>query len=134
MIYSIAYVSSASNYLCQADLTKVFDYTVDWNISHNISGFLVHHNGNFIQLLEGEKEELTDLFSRIRVDSRHHDLIILLKQDLAQKSFDDYQCGFLISDSKLHTELKEYFKYLKLLEDPQINKTIGTIEQILNVM
>ncbi|MEH6408540.1 MAG: BLUF domain-containing protein [Leeuwenhoekiella sp.] len=134
MIYSLAYVSYSAESLNQSNLTEIFEYTEDWNINHNISGFLVHNNRNFVQLLEGDEQEIKDLFSRISIDKRHRDIFVILEQELPQRAFDGYKSGFLISDSRLHTELKEYLDYLKLLEDNKIDKTIGVIEEILKGM
>ena len=134
MIYSLAYVSYAADNLTQEQINQVFNFTVNWNIDHKISGFLVHNNRNFVQLLEGDKNEIKDLFSRIAIDKRHKDIFLILEQEMPQRAFDGYKSGFLISDSRLHTELKDYLDYLKLLEDPQIDKTISAIEEILKGM
>ncbi len=44
----------------------------------DISGVLSYKNGRFIQLIEGEADQLQDLYDQISKDNRHTDVLILL--------------------------------------------------------
>jgi hypothetical protein len=47
------------------------------NEKFNISGMLFYRNGYFIQLLEGQKEFVNELYKRILSDPRHNNIKIL---------------------------------------------------------
>ncbi len=135
MIYSLVYVSSTSEVLKEAGIKKVFDYSTRWNIDHGISGFLVYKGGNFIQLLEGDEKMIKPLFKRILKDERHLNVTIILREQIPQRSFDGYECGFFTSQNdELTRGLLNYFDYLKLLENPKVDKLISLAEQILKTM
>lgn len=66
--------------------------------SHNgetdITGVLFYLEGNFLQLLEGEDPALSDTYLRIKTDPRHHNLIQLVDENIAERSFPDWPMGF----------------------------------------
>lgn len=135
MDYSLVYVSDTSKDLKTADIQQVFDHTSDWNINHDISGFLVYKGGNFIQLLEGNEKLIKSLFKRISKDKRHVNVTIILEEKISQHSFDGYKSGFFTSQSdELTHGLLGYIDYLKLLENPKVDKVINLVEQILKAM
>ena len=135
MIYSIVYVSSAAPSLTKNDIQDVFNFTIDWNLDNNISGFLVHKDSNFIQLLEGEEKIVKNLFERIKEDNRHKDIIPIIQEKFPHRSFDGYKSDFIIYDTNiLLKELLSYLDYLKLLDDEKITKTVTTVEEILKVL
>tara|TARA_R110002020_G_scaffold211682_3_gene417941 strand:- start:814 stop:1227 length:414 start_codon:yes stop_codon:yes gene_type:complete len=135
MTYSIVYISSAADSLTKNDIQDVFNFTLDWNLDNNISGFLVYKNQSFIQLLEGDEQVLKELFERIKNDERHCNIIPIIQQNLPYKSFEGYQTSFLVSNTdKLQRELIDYLDYIKLLENKEINKMISTVEKILKAM
>ncbi len=135
MGYSLVYVSDTSKDLKKADIQKVFDFTTDWNINHDISGFLVYKGGNFIQLLEGNEKTIKSLFKRISKDNRHVNVTIILEENISQHSFDGYESGFFTSqNNELTRGLLNYIDYLKLLENPKVDKLTTLAEQILKAM
>lgn len=80
----IVYVSSATATPIGSDLAGLVRRARAYNESHAITGVLLHHDGCFMQALEGPPEEVSALFERIQRDRRHKGLIELYR-DLADR-------------------------------------------------
>jgi len=135
MVYSLIYVSNTSKVLKKEGIEQVFDYTTAFNINHDISGFLVYKDGNFIQLREGNEKTIKSLYKRIFKDKRHVNVITILEEEISQRYFDGYESGFFTSqNNKLTGGLLNYLDYLKLLENHKVDKQVAMVEQILKTM
>ncbi len=55
---------------------------------------LLYKDGNFMQALEGEGKVVRGLFKKIAKDPRHHDLEVLIEEELQQRQFADYSMAF----------------------------------------
>ncbi|MBP2298956.1 BLUF domain-containing protein [Azospirillum picis] len=51
------------------------------NRTLGITGFLVEHEGTFLQILEGESDAVLALFERIEADTRHTNVTVTLCHD-----------------------------------------------------
>lgn len=71
----------------------------------DITGLLLYGGGHFMQLLEGEREVIEDLFERICSDPRHHDVHRLLTFPVENRLFDDWSMSLLNLD--MRTTLEE---------------------------
>ena len=89
-VFSLAYVSNADDHLDKRAINTLFEHTVSQNEKLQISGFLVHGDSNFLQLLEGQKIEVLALFEKISKDQRHKDIQILMEQELPFRAFNNY--------------------------------------------
>jgi hypothetical protein len=57
---------------------------------------LIHSDGNFFQIIEGEKQKVKKLFNKIKQDPRHYNLIKLLDKSIEAFSFVSYTSSFTI--------------------------------------
>jgi len=64
------------------------------NTTAEVSGMLLHVDGAFLQVLEGDAPVLDALFHRIGADPRHKRVLLLLSQDLPERNFSDWSMGF----------------------------------------
>jgi hypothetical protein len=58
-----------------------------------ITGILLHADGGFLQVLEGEADTVSALFDRIAADKRHWNTHVLLKR-MAERAFGEWSMGF----------------------------------------
>lgn len=65
------------------------------NTSASITGILVHDRGRFIQLLEGPEGAIDRLFARIRSDTRHTGVTLLLHEPCPDRLMPDWSMAFL---------------------------------------
>jgi len=56
MRYAIVYVSTASNELKDEEIQNILSSSNTWNNKNDITGLLLFSEGNFFQIIEGEKK------------------------------------------------------------------------------
>jgi hypothetical protein len=93
-IHRIVYASAATHPCSDEDLEQLLITSRTNNAIAGITGMLVHHEQSFVQLIEGSASALNLLFAKLRVDPRHHKVILLLRERIAARSFPDWAMGF----------------------------------------
>ena len=93
-LMQIVYVSSAAAPWPLAELNRALESFRANNERRGITGLLLHHDGNFMQAIEGPAKEIVALEQRITADPRHFGLIRLLKRPVAQREFEGWSMGF----------------------------------------
>lgn len=128
MEHELIYTSLATRNMSEADLTSLLVQSRDKNLRLNITGLLVYGKREFVQLLEGKKEAIFDLYNTIVKDDRHQQVELLWHGDIKKRSFLDWSMAFLnianIDTEKLAAYshfLQDGVSSLRLTE----NKSIG---------
>ncbi|MFI8378911.1 BLUF domain-containing protein [Leeuwenhoekiella sp. NPDC079379] len=135
MYYYLVYVSDSSKPSNNEIVNDILNNVANWNSNLHISGFLVYKGGNYLQLLEGKKEDVLRLFNKILKDGRHKNVTQILEDESPNRLFNDYESGFLVPKNKIVLELlKNHLHNLKHLESPKIDSTISILEKILSNM
>ncbi|UJH92847.1 BLUF domain-containing protein [Antarcticibacterium sp. 1MA-6-2] len=113
MRYTICYVSTAIENLEQEKLEQLLQKWKEKNNDEGFKGILLYSEGNFFQVLEGEKRQLLELFENIRKDKRHHSVIQILGKEIDQTGYDGYDADFVTEKNKYSREAMErYYKPL----------------------
>lgn len=60
------------------------------NRQHGISGVLCQGQGLYLQVLEGERKPINQLYARILADRRHGDVELLLYEEITQLRFGNW--------------------------------------------
>lgn len=127
MRYAISYVSAASPELTEQEIQNVLNFSTIWNIDHQITGILFYSEGSFFQVLEGEKELLIDLFSRIQKDQRHNNVMVIFEKEVSEPKFETYHSDFISLDSRFHADdMDVYFTQIEKL-NPSIQSSVRYI-------
>lgn len=93
-MYHIIYLSKAAYSLPDAQLQDLLEQARQNNATQHISGMLLHGNGQFFQVLEGEKEVVEALYERIKQDPRHHNVTTFASKEVKERSFADWGMAF----------------------------------------
>lgn len=93
-MHSLVYRSLASDSFDVPEIYKMLGDARNYNATHQITGCLLYHNKQFLQLLEGDEEEVIPLFERISKDPRHTDLTILSQSPLKNRIFNEWSMAF----------------------------------------
>lgn len=117
MNHTICYISNQTKQLSENELDALFQFILENNPPRNITGILLYNNGIFLQVLEGEKEVLKNLFKSIKADQRHHNVLTVLEQKIESRIFENYKAGFSILKSKY--DLENLDGYLSLYENDE---------------
>ncbi len=93
-LFAIMYVSAAVTPFQEAELEALLVQAREFNRQHEISGLLLYRDGNFMQLIEGPKEHVESLYSRILADPRHHMIITLLQEPVSDRLFSGWAMAY----------------------------------------
>lgn len=117
MRYAIVYVSTASNELEKKEIEKTLSSSKTSNNQNDITGLLLFSEGNFFQIIEGEKNSIIKLFDTIKEDDRHHDIIQIFGKDIHKEAYDGYACDFVLDAADYDKEkFQHYLNQTKVLE------------------
>lgn len=101
----LAYVSSATGLLSEQALKELLESAARHNGINGVTGMLLYSNGNFLQILEGSPAALDETMARIHRDLRHHDVLELLREPIAERDFSGWKMGLRILS---HSQLAEH--------------------------
>ena len=93
-MYRIIYLSSAIDSVDEAELKKLLIKSRTNNFENDITGILLHIDGDFIQVLEGNKEQVKNLYDKIAKDNRHKGLINVVQGEIDKRQFDEWSMGY----------------------------------------
>jgi len=65
------------------------------NTPLGVTGCLLHIDGSFLQMLEGEATAVNGLFARISGDKRHRKVVSLVVCEIEAPQFPDWSMGFV---------------------------------------
>jgi hypothetical protein len=92
-MYFLVYVSSALIPLSRKELESLLVTCRANNARDGITGLLLYKDGNFMQMLEGERSAVETAFRKIQSDARHHGIIKLLEGDTPAREFSEWAMG-----------------------------------------
>ncbi len=93
-IWQVLYRSDQAYEMDSADLVKLLLESRTYNSRHDITGLLLYHCGQFMQLLEGSQSEVQQLFRKIAADSRHQVQVVEINAPARSRLFPDWRMGF----------------------------------------
>ena len=118
----LIYMSTPADDTTQESLVSVVRKAQEYNLEHEISGFLLSDGQNVVQLLEGSKKEVMSLFEKIKNDDRHHHVQVLYQEVTENRAMPFLGMGLCFINSK--ENLKHDFYYTRI----QAQEFSGLIE------
>ncbi len=129
MRYVISYVSTVNPNISNTDINELMEYVKVRNNNMDITGILIHSEGNFFQVLEGSKEAVKKMFEKIKKDARHYNVIKMLDKQIENNSFSEYHSSFtIISGHYSRAELQQFLVEQKN-QNPEHFKSISYITE-----
>ena len=89
----VIYVSEITD-TSSDSLTAIYDISQKNNSKSGISGCLLIGSNSYLQLLEGQESAVENLYSKIKVDSRHKNVKKLFEQHIEEKLFSSWSMKF----------------------------------------
>ena len=81
------------------------------NAARGITGILLYQDGSFLHLIEGPEEAADALFAKIGNDSRHTEVTLISRRDIAARNFADWEMGFVYLNKAQVGTLPGYVDY-----------------------
>ncbi len=130
-MYSLTYVSSAVNLFSPEDLRALLTQSRNNNERAGITGLLLYKSGNFMQVLEGERDAVLAAKARIAADARHRGILVLLQSEVAQRSFRNWSMAFRDLDAEGARATPGYDEFLntplndeRFVRDPSASRRL----------
>lgn len=114
-LWQLMYLCKSSVPFDDAALQQLLIKSQQKNLIRDISGFLIYHDSQFFQVLEGEKGKVHDLYDRITRDPRAGSCRIAREAAIVERDFPLWSMAYLpvasLSEGQLH-ELDAYDDFL----------------------
>ena len=89
----LCYTSNATRPLTPFDLERLLVSARVFNGTQGVTGVLLHHDGSFLQYLEGPADGLQRVYKRIQESPLHSLLFDLMGGPLDERGFPEWQMG-----------------------------------------
>jgi hypothetical protein len=106
-MYQLLYTSKAVTPFKEDDIAKLLDIARLNNSKKLITGMLLYCNGNFIQLLEGNEQLVTELYEIIAKDPRHTEINKVFENQIERPQFPDWSMGYKFLSPQQLTNLEK---------------------------
>ncbi|MEZ5738977.1 MAG: BLUF domain-containing protein [Burkholderiaceae bacterium] len=93
MLVRLLYASRTENKISAADADSIIRIARDYNPSHGITGILCYTGNLYLQVLEGGRTEVNELYARIVGDERHKDMTLLDYEEIVERRFAAWSMG-----------------------------------------
>lgn len=107
-LYQIVYQSTANQPFSCQELGQLLTYARTNNEKHNITGLLLYNGNEFLQVLEGECQELKRVYERVEADPRHGQIRLLSNGPIDQPTFPDWRMGFVGDCANFFEQVQGY--------------------------
>ena len=114
MLVRCLYASRAAAGTSAAILDDILVQSRRNNPANGITGMLCVSNNVFIQVLEGGRDEVCDLYHAIVRDTRHEQLRLLAYEEITERRFGGWTMGQVNLAKVNPSQLLKYFKRAEL--------------------
>ncbi|MGB5377489.1 BLUF domain-containing protein [Muriicola sp.] len=112
-VYQLIYRSTALPNIKTEQIMEIVDTAIAFNRQEGITGCLIYDRGHFIQILEGEKDPVDELFKKIKKDARHTNTEILSTGWTKNKIFNSWNMGYIELPDEIKGEKEELARKAK---------------------
>ncbi|MEQ8909990.1 MAG: BLUF domain-containing protein [Vicingaceae bacterium] len=93
-LFQLTYHSIANDNLEKKDIDNLLKQSERNNKKKHITGCLLYSQPEFIQLLEGEQEEVEELYQKIKQDERHQAVTLLSSNQCEKRTFPNWLMAY----------------------------------------
>lgn len=105
-----------------SQLNKILVTAKNYNRLHDITGVMSYNRGCYLQVIEGNSENVTSLMQSIRQDTRHTDVCMVLEIEIDRRYFNDWSMH-------LEPNLQRCHSFLELLKDMDSELSLLSVKQ-----
>lgn len=89
----LIYASKVTNGFSVNDTVELLTKAREKNHSLNVTGMLLFDEDSFLQVLEGEAETVSKLFTEISKDKRHAKIVKIITEAICERYFNHWSMG-----------------------------------------
>lgn len=114
-LYHLIYTSKVVSEFRTEELEALVKQARFNNFIYQVTGLLVYGEQQFIQVLEGTKEHVEQIFEKILADKRHSSIHVVEQKNIAKRAFLNWNMGLTVFSQ--HPELADKLIEQKLIEN-----------------
>ncbi len=95
---SLVYVSSALRLLSHEEIDYLLRRARERNKEYGVTGILLYIGGNFMQYIEGPRENLDIIYKIIQEDELHSGIILVSREAIESRQFGDWAMAYQTRD------------------------------------
>jgi hypothetical protein len=118
--------------LTEDELSQLLTDIRTRNKAQKVTGLLLYNDGSFIQLIEGERSVIHNLFEKIKKDKRHSNLVLLLEESIKKRAFPDWSMGYFRLSQEQMKEIPGYSDFLN--SDDSIHFIESTTREAMKLL
>jgi hypothetical protein len=131
-IFSIVYVSTATDLFSDDDLAAVLTSSRKNNVLTHLTGMLLYREGRFLQVLEGPEVFVRGRMSTITADPRHTGVRVLLEEKIEQRRFPHWTMRYEPVSPTMSNEIPGFRKMFTTVEhDEDRGDTIRLLKTLI---
>jgi len=88
------YASAATVEFDASQLAMLLEQARTSNADAGITGMLIHAEGSFFQVLEGDAHRVESLVAKIKADPRHEKVTEIIREPIPRRAFGDWTMGY----------------------------------------
>ncbi|MCM3875972.1 MAG: BLUF domain-containing protein [Thermoanaerobaculia bacterium] len=123
MPFRLIYSSEATPGLATADLEEMLAESRIRNRVCGITGVLVFVDGAFLQIIEGEKDDVLGLMERIERDPRHRSIKVFHEEEVDERAFASWNMAYLSPSTE------EVARWVELEGGTTIGSVLSSVER-----
>ena len=93
-LYQLVFTSAATQALDVGELLEMLEKSRENNKKHGVTGALLYLSGVFLQVLEGPKDAILQLYELIQKDNRNKDIDPINVGPIEKREFKGWSMGF----------------------------------------
>lgn len=136
MLSRLVYISVRGANCDDAEIEKILESSVRNNGKIDITGVLLYSDTKFVQCLEGDYDQITELYETIKKDERHRNVILISLGNIKERAFPSWQMGskkISLEDVNFNTKMsddeKDEFKSILSGDKQQSQNVIDIIKK-----
>ncbi len=95
MLVRLLYVSQPVGPVTTTVTAQILENSNIYNKRENITGVLCQGSGLYMQALEGERQQVNTLYSRIMASRHHNNIELLSMEEITQRQFDKWSMALV---------------------------------------
>jgi hypothetical protein len=126
-LHCLLYMSRATGEMAPADIDRLLEGARQRNRSRGVTGALLHYDGRFLQVLEGQAEAIDQCFGRIQTDRRHERITALYRAPIDAARFPEWSMRYVSSAGQADRAVSAFLDQLQTRPTEQSVKQAITL-------
>lgn len=107
-LLQVVYTSAATHPFTDEELEVILKNSRERNAEAALTGILLYHDGNILQVLEGPSGKVKETMQRILDDNRHGGVLILLRKEIEAREFGDWSMALVTPSANQAAKFKAW--------------------------